>query len=512
MPKTALPPPAPEFAENFQQMEAEFNREHFGDIVNPPAAAAPPAEPPPAEPPPADPPPTEPDTPPAPEEPPTALEDIATGDPAAPPAAPEPPTEPAAPEPPPATPAPAAAAPVIDYDKIADGVADRISKSKGTQPPATPAPDPFANYTEEDRAQIKLLQHLQESDKYKGRDLVKETTAFWDKEQAYITNWRKENPGKKFNENDEEHEEFYSQSAPTIADSDLKQAEIRIAVQEEAEKIADKKMKERLAPLEQKMRENERQQRETQVAAKVDQSINQAVAQLAVAALPEMKDVIKNGPFTKQAAAAIKEKDPAAYAALNDEAHALRVLVRETERMDQLGEHFEYNPNAREELANGTVLRPHQEIVDTAVSLEQRILKQPKEQQLRDGRKFLPKAVLDKAFDEAMQRNDQVRIDHILNNYWWIGPADIKQEFINRSSARVQRLLGIANARGTGSKKNPPPAGGTATPPPPPATPVNKGSSAPPSAASGSDIPDTGIPKAPGASSSDKEFDKWSFA
>jgi hypothetical protein len=518
MPKATLPPPAPELreGEKFKEIEQKFLEEQFGEKIKPKEPILTP-EPPPLEP-------EKPATPPVGEQTPPADPPKKDEKPEEKPAAPAADTDALTPEgnvtpdpeekpeeKPVEKPAPAAVS--IDTDQIIEGVADRLEQRLKAKEQATPAPDPLAKYSDSDRSQLRVLAHLQKSDKYKGRDLVKETTAFWDAESAYIAQWERENPGKRFNETDEEHEAFYAKATPSIPDEDLDDARLDIKVTEKAEKIAEEKLKERMAPIEQKVRETERQQREAAAEKVIAKSIDSAVVQVAMEAVPEFKEILKDGKLTKEAVDAMAEKDPAAVKAINKEARSLKVLVREVERMEQLGDHWEFNPNLRLRLADETVIRPHQEIVEVAVDLEQRMLDLPKDSKdrIRDGKKWMPKHVIDTAIEQALQQNDTKRIDAILDSYWIIGAGDIKGEIQRRAAQRVKETLEIANARSAPAAKKNPESGKTVTPPVPPPKPANAGGIKPPSTSSASDMVDSGIPKVPGSSSPDKDFAKWSF-
>jgi hypothetical protein len=408
----------------------------------------------------------------------------------------------------PATPVPAAAAPAIDPDDIADRVADRL-KPKPTQ--AAPPADPFAAYNDEEKDEIKALQALNKSGKYVGRDLVKETTTFWAKEQEYIAKWRKENPGKRYEADSEEHEDFYSGATPDIKDKDIENAHIEIRASEIAAKEVEKQVSQRMAPIEQKIKETERVTLEQKVTPIIADGVNRAMASLVMEAVPEFKDVIKDGRLTKEALATMSEKDPAAVQAINREARTLRVVVEECERMSLMPDHFQFNEAMRVSVEGSSPIRPHAEIIDTAHELEDSIMRGPKENRAREGRQFIPTALFTKKMDEAMQANNQALIDRLQNNFWIIGPDDIKQALVQKSAQKVKGILEIANTRGAASGKASPKQGET----PPPAKPkegtVKREPATPPSLASSSDNTDSRIPKAAPADSQEKIIERGFF-
>jgi hypothetical protein len=404
---------------------------------------------------------------------------------------------------------PAAAAPVIDPDDLADRVADRLRPKP--EPKPTPAPDPLATYSEEDREELRALSILNKNGKYTGRDLVKETTEFWNRETEYMAKWRRENPGKKFNPDDEEHADFYDANQPDIPEKDINDAHITLRAQEIAAKEVDRKIKEEMEPLRKKITETEREALEQKVKPVIAQAVSQSVAAMAVAAVPEFSEIIKDGRLTQEAVDAMNEKDPAAVHAINDEARALRVRVEELERMAQMPNHFRFDERLSVPLKGGEVIRPHAEIMDAAHAVEDSILRGPREGRVRDGRQFIPTGVFNAKMDEAQKAGNQALIDRLLNNFWIIGPEDIKQAFVARSAEKVKRILEIANARGNRPAGNPAPKTGTTPATKPAEAPAKKASTPPPSTASASDITDTRIPKAPAAEPQHKIVEKSFF-
>lgn len=399
------------------------------------------------------------------------------------------------------------AAQLVDHDLLAEKVAAKL------KPKEAPAPDPLANFTDEDKAQLRILQHLQKNnEKYKGRDLVKETAEFWNRETNYILAWEKANPGETFDKDAKDHEAFYSKHEPKVEPDDLEDAQIDLKVEEKATKLADKIVRERLAPVEEQVRNNNRKQAEVEVAKVVEEGVEAAVVNLASEAVPEFKEVLKDGRMSPEAVAAMKEKDTAAVQAINREARYLRVYVREIERMANLGEHFNYNPNLREEVG-GEVIRPHVEIAQVLNDLEVSISKGPEEGKVRviDGiqKRWASREAVDRLFEKHKDNPDMIaRIDR---SFWQVGVDDVKREFVRRSATKVKDVLEIANTRGaasssgrTGNSTNT--GDDKANGKPARSAPIN-----PPSTASSSDMTQTRIPKPPANDSAEKVIEKSFF-
>lgn len=419
-------------------------------------------------------------------------------------------TTPAAAPAAPSTPTPTPA--TIDTDALADKVADRL------RPKPAPAPDPLAAFNDEDKEELRVLQALNKNPKYAGRDLVKETTEFWNKESEYIANWKRNNPGKKFESDDDEHTEFYESATPAIPEKDITNAHIALQAEIIADQRAEQKVREQLAPIQEKLAATEREALEIKVKPLINESVNQSVATLAVEAVPEFKEIVKDGKLTPDVVNAMKEHDPAAVEAINSEARSLMVVVAECERMAHLGEHFQFDVNKRVDLKDGDAVRPHAVILETANDIEDRILRGPQDGKIwtdpANGQKrvFITRQMFHAQMEEAEKNNDQRKIESLLNNRWMIGADDVKREIINKSATRVKRVLDIANTRGTAAQRKASPQGGNQPATPPGSKPGKTVPPTPPSMASASDNTDTKVPKAPGAKSPEKIIEESFFS
>lgn len=72
------------------------------------------------------------------------------------------------------------------------------------------------------------LEELEQLDPKKFKGIKAKVAEFKGKggiEDQYKAQWRKENPGKEFDEDDEEHAQFYEEHEPKVTDADLKKAE-----------------------------------------------------------------------------------------------------------------------------------------------------------------------------------------------------------------------------------------------------------------------------------------------
>ena len=104
----------------------------------------------------------------------------------------------------------------IEQDRIRADEARRAAQKE----PDIEVPDDLKD--EVDR--LREVQRLHAKD-YRGRDLVKEFVESSKKESEYQRKWMRENPGSKFDWNDDEHSEFIESNAIEVDEDHLKEAE-----------------------------------------------------------------------------------------------------------------------------------------------------------------------------------------------------------------------------------------------------------------------------------------------
>lgn len=133
---------------------------------------------------------------------------------------------------------------------------------------------------------IPVLKELEELDPKRFTGIVDKAKEFYGKggtEDQYKAQWKKENPGKEFNEADEEHEAFYNDNEPVFDDDDLDAAK---------ESIIEKRV---LAKAEEKLRpvkaDIDADRAKKAAAPKVTQYIDSAVLELTEAVNPGLKGV-----------------------------------------------------------------------------------------------------------------------------------------------------------------------------------------------------------------------------
>lgn len=109
---------------------------------------------------------------------------------------------------------------------------------------AKPTPRALPPNLERKLPDLKALAELH-PDKFKDiEDRTREFYGKGGKEDTYKSQWKKENPGKQFDDNDPEHEDFYNENEPFIAEEDLEEAKeyridqrVKAAVEKQTEPI-----------------------------------------------------------------------------------------------------------------------------------------------------------------------------------------------------------------------------------------------------------------------------------
>lgn len=396
-------------------------------------------------------------------------------------------------EKPAATPAAAAqpaTAPVIDHNAIADAVASRLEK----KPAASATPEnPFAQFSESDQRQLRVLDHLEKTNpKYKG--VTVKAQEFFTREVGYKQKWLKENPGEAFNPQDDAHRDFYDKFEPQVDPEDLNEAKIDMRAHQIASKVVDEQVSERMKPFAAQAAAAERLAVENEVRPRIEQAANLAVVDLAVQAVPEFKELMPNNRLTIDSIKAMKEKDPAAFELLDREAVLLKARVREVDAMIQMPDHFQFDENLVVKTKAGTI-RPHSDIAAAHSDLEQQWLEKPQAQRVRDGRTFVPQRVMAQAIERC--NGDQAKEAALWDRFFIIGPEDIKAEIIRRSAENVRSNIDLVKKVSGGASKKAPSAGTNGTPSGTAEPPAKPAQSRAPATIAASDTVDTKIPAAP---------------
>lgn len=410
----------------------------------------------------------------------------APGTPPTPPAVP-PATPPPAPEPP----KPSLAEPPAPLDaREVEGIVERALE-KHTPPPVAPAA-PTVKYSPKDQYTITVLRKMEVMNPvYVG--IADKTIQFWKDEEAFIAEFQKTNPDKKYDDA-EEYEAWLEKNEPQYDEFDFKQAENAL-IREDVAREADAKIKEvdRKQQAKQKMIEDQ---------PVIQQLAYQAVTQCVVSALAD-KDgklpeplaaiLMKDGKVVidQQASEKLAEEDPVAFQVLLEESEKLNVCIQAMETLAR-------NPDAprrRIELkySKGTIV-PTDLVAEEADRFESIMLKRPKAETTVEGRTLISQ----EEFFKATEKMTRARAQEFASKYYCLGVdefrAGLTTIFAERARERIDSMNEVVNRK---MKKVatpavvPPPA--TPEPTPQPAQPENNKPHSP-ATVSRSDIPDPSKP------------------
>lgn len=141
--------------------------------------------------------------------------------------------------------APASPAPP-DYDKIAEaagrGVAEALNKKTPEKKEESPATPEFLS--EDEKAELPVLEQMEKSNPTKYKGLTKKFTDAIKARQEYEAAWLKENPGKEFDAEADEHNEFFEKNDVDWKDRDYQEALTDLKVAPAIKRLEEKNLAE----------------------------------------------------------------------------------------------------------------------------------------------------------------------------------------------------------------------------------------------------------------------------
>lgn len=391
-------------------------------------------------------------------------------EPATPPPAPTPeppaPPAPAAPPPAPATPPPAPATPPPAPEEPKPSVMDRLGKAveklstaleKGPAPAPAPVAPPAPPEDPELALRLKALALLESKPKYRGQPLQAQYTAYVKKYSDYQSAWEKANPGKVFEEDDEDHEAFFKVHRPNVADEDIIRAEAVVEARADFER-----------ELEQDRLDRSRRQAEVSGREAAAAIGGELLSALQVKTVDELK-----------------AKDPALAFAVNEVTPMAQNLVRTAHRLFAPGGQYdEQNPT-------------HAVLYQALGKYDDLLSKEPPEQSaLPDGRQFVPLAKWGSLTPAQKEQS------------WTLGlepgvmTALVQKDLLDRAKARAAQVRDWFPAPAPAAPPPAPVPTPTPPPPPPPAAPPPPALPKPPEGGAGAGTP----PPVPGAAPSTKSY------
>lgn len=131
----------------------------------------------------------------------------------------------------------------IDEERIAEIVATATAKAAQQQPPPKPDKPQEEAIPSEYKDKYEVLKEMATRNA-KNADLPKKLIEFAKQEDDYIKQWKRENPGEKWNAEDDIHSDFYNRATPVWDEGEFRKAEIGIAIKEQEKEIREKVLSE----------------------------------------------------------------------------------------------------------------------------------------------------------------------------------------------------------------------------------------------------------------------------
>lgn len=339
----------------------------------------------------------------------------------------------------------------MDEGDVADRVAARLEpllKKIDKPDEKKDKEDPFAKFPPEDQAELRVLQHLNKEPRYQGRNLVNEVVRFWDTENQYIRNWVAANPGKPFDDEAEEHVDFYERHEPDISDEERIRASISLDNEPIRTKMADieKENKELRDKHQQAEQERQYRARMHEVAPLIESQTSGAVLGLS-RAIPEFAELVKDAPvMTNDIVSKINQIDPELAEVLNENAMGLKIQVQELEVFRHFGGEMDLNKRVqfrdKDGKPRGPIVTPHADIYEAGIDLENRIMQADPEKRIHEGRHYLPRVEFKARLDAILsgpgtEEEKQARIVHLDQSAWTISADHILDALIKKAAGRV---------------------------------------------------------------------------
>lgn len=278
---------------------------------------------------------------------------------------------------------PIAAAPVakeIDYDRLAStsaaaaatAVVEAMEKNKKEAP--APAEVDLSFLDNEERSKLPALEQLEKMypEKYKG--LSKKFTDSIKSAADYETEWTKANPGKEFDSEAEEHNDFYNRNEVKWDDDDYTDARVELR----SRKIGEEATK----PLTEKISKIEADERRRQIEPTATNAARNTAKTMFDALGGEYVNVVgNNGAIDASIIKKLTEDSPEIANAVFTSARDLEMLSAEAIRLDSGVVNYDQNNQL------------HSRLVTYATNQEQAMMSLPEQDRLnKDGKSFMPSA------------------------------------------------------------------------------------------------------------------------
>lgn len=173
--------------------------------------------------------------------------------------------------------------------------------------------------------QLDVFKELESREEYKG--ITKQVVDFKKKggvEDQYIRQWKRANPGKPYDPEDDEHTEFYEENDPTTKFESLAD-DLEAAKESLIERRVEQRVESRLKP---KIEEQRDEVRRKELEPKIAQTRDSAILSAVEAISPDLAKTLR-----EKGGEAVGEEDPLAFQVVEDVAPRYLPVIEEAARL-----------------------------------------------------------------------------------------------------------------------------------------------------------------------------------
>lgn len=284
--------------------------------------------------------------------------------------------------------------------------------------------DALDGLTEDEKSDYEVYRHIAETIPSK-KNIHTRFLEGVNKARAYEQKWRDENPGKEFDPEDEEHNDFYERIEPDVTEREFRKAEVAMEADRIAEEKLKKKLKDEVEPLKERQRQREAKEKVEELRTRIISDCEQTMASVLESILPNEAEAIKKNPEkASEIVKALEESDPEAFDVMRETSNAAMALIGETVKLWNSDGLVPFDPK-----------NPvHDAIRKFSLSKEQEIKKLPPSKQVHGGKRFATWAEMEKMGAAERERHWVLTDQHIVQM--------LKGEFAANAKAQYEHRMG----------------------------------------------------------------------
>lgn len=290
-----------------------------------------------------------------------------------------------------------------------------------------------------DKRKLRVIQQM-ESDGTTPKGTAEKTLKFWELEAGYKQKWEDAHPGQDFDEDADEHKNFYEKNEVTY-DAESYELSRDNLVRNEARNETEGRQNE------EKKVQNRVQ--EFHAAQKnIAQDSQGAVMEMISEAAPELAALMGEGKdraLTQEITEKMLEKDPVVTEILQETAEELAVLTVELHRLTQFDD--VYPANIAKPLVlkvSGRRIYPHADLLHFMNGLEEEMLKMDPQQTMRGKQRLVPNTAFNKEHSRILNdgsldaKAKRAAVDTLNSNYYTLTEDDFRRGLIAQYAATAK--------------------------------------------------------------------------